>query len=175
MIENALDIRGFMSPYELQWLAERAVDASVIVEIGSFHGRSTRALADNTKGKVYCIDPWPGVMPNTFGNVAIASGNYAFRQFQKNLADHLATGRVVVHRGTVDDIVLIDNPDFVFIDGNHLLEPFRKDLEWADKAVISGIISGHDYGNADWPAVKQLVDEKYPEIGRTGFIWWTQK
>jgi len=171
MIENALEIKGYMSVAELQWLAERAAESKVIVEIGSYYGRSARALADNTRGKVYCIDPWPGPVLNEYGNIAISSGNFVFEQFKKNLGDHIQTGKVIFHRGTVEDFPFEIEPDFVFIDGNHLEKPFRTDLEFANKLVKKGVISGHDYENTDWPAVKKVVDETYPEIERKEFIW----
>ncbi len=175
MIEKALSVKGYMSEPELQWLAERAVDAKVIVEIGCYYGRSTRALADNTEGKVYCIDPWPGAILNQYGKIAISSGNYVFQSFQNNLKDHINSGKVIVHRGTVKDFDLIDDADFIFIDGDHLKVPFEDDLEFAERLIKKGIISGHDYGNIDWPAVKQLVDKNYSKVNTEGFIWWTQK
>jgi Methyltransferase domain len=177
MLDKALSIKGFMSEPELQWLAERASESNTIIEIGSYYGRSARALADNTDGKVYCIDPWPGVLLNTYGKVAISSGQYVFEQFKRNLADHIESGKVTYHRGTVRDFprTFVEKADFVFIDGDHLFEPFRTDLEWAIQLVQSGIVSGHDYENVDWPAVKQLVDEHFPIIGRKGFIWWARK
>lgn len=175
MIEKALAIKGFMSEPELQWLAQRARESEVIVEIGCFYGRSTRALADNTKGKVYCIDPWPGAVWNIYGNIAISSGEFVFKKFQENLKDHIESSKVIVHRGIITDFPVKISPDFIFIDGDHLFEGFKTDLEWAIKIVKKGIISGHDYDNRDWPAVKELVDTHFPIIGREGYIWWAQK
>src|SRR5258708_38660332 len=49
-----------MSEAELTWLAEQAACHKVIVEVGSYLGRSTRALGDHTTGIVYAIDDWYG-------------------------------------------------------------------------------------------------------------------
>ena len=57
-ITRALQIPGMMSEEELTYLAELASDREWIVEIGSWMGRSARAMADNTKGTVYCVDTW---------------------------------------------------------------------------------------------------------------------
>ncbi len=66
MIEKALAIDGWMTEIELRWLADQAAKHYVIVEIGSFLGRSTRALADNTPGVVYAVDNWAGPPPIWF-------------------------------------------------------------------------------------------------------------
>lgn len=173
-ISKALDTRGFMEPNELRWLAERASESSIIIEVGSYYGRSTRALADNTKGVVYSIDPYPGVVPNTYGKVAIASGNYVRGKFLENLNGHVESGKVVPFRG--DFPTFYSNfsiePDFIFIDGDHLFEPFRKDLFLA-LSLRPKVLSGHDYGNPDWPAVKELVDFYIgpDNIETVGGIW----
>lgn len=174
-LSNAVNIKGFMFENELEWLARTAKKSKCIVEIGTYYGRSARAIADNTEGKLYCIDPYPGVVFYQNGVSAISSGSYVFRQAQKNLSEHILSGKVLIHRGTIEDFPHFIDPDFIFIDGDHCEEAVRKDVDWAKRMVSKGIISGHDYENIGWPCVKQVVDENFPTIGREGFIWWTQK
>jgi hypothetical protein len=51
-----------MSIGELRFLAEHANKSKVIIEAGSYLGRSTRALADNTTWScIHAVDPWDGV------------------------------------------------------------------------------------------------------------------
>ena len=173
-ISKALPIKGYMMENELEWLAKTAKESKCIVEIGTFYGRSARALADNTEGKVYCIDPYPGVVFFENG-VSISSGNYVYRQAQKNLADHIESGKLTIHRGTVEDFPYDIAPDFVFIDGDHHAYPFVKDLHWSLKKLRKGVLSGHDYENVGWPDVTKVVDANFPTIGREGFIWWVTR
>ena len=51
---------AWMSAYELTWLAEAASLGGLIAEVGAWRGRSTRAMADNTAGFIYAVDPWAG-------------------------------------------------------------------------------------------------------------------
>ena len=173
-LDKAKEIKGYMFDYELEWLAEQASKHECIVEIGTFYGRSARALADNTSGRVYCIDPYPGQVFMENNATSIVSGNYVHRQAQRNLADHIESGRLSIHRGTVNDFPHDITPDFIFIDGDHKPGPFTTDLVWSlGRLKKNGLLSGHDYANDDWPSIKKIVDEQFPQqIGRVGYIWW---
>lgn len=57
-LTKADNIDGFMYIDELCWLAEQAHEQANILEIGSWKGRSTRAMADNSKGHITVIDPF---------------------------------------------------------------------------------------------------------------------
>jgi hypothetical protein len=60
ILANALAIDGWMSEREVAWLAHMAAQHHRIVELGSWKGRSTRALGDNTPGTVWAVDTWAG-------------------------------------------------------------------------------------------------------------------
>jgi predicted O-methyltransferase YrrM len=49
-----------MADDELLWLARVARGCQRIVEVGSYQGRSTRALADHCPGVVFCVDTCNG-------------------------------------------------------------------------------------------------------------------
>jgi hypothetical protein len=57
---KAQSIFGWMPDRELDWLSKQAAVYTNIVEIGSFMGRSTRALAEATRGTVTAVDTWAG-------------------------------------------------------------------------------------------------------------------
>ena len=173
-ISKALEISGWMSHGELLWLAERAREFKTIVEFGSFHGRSTRALGDNCiGGRVWAVDPWNGEYPTVRGDVAATVNTFVYPQFCKNLQDLISIGRVVPHRGFSWSFHLPYQVDMVFIDGDHRYETVLKDINNALELVRpGGIISGHDYS---WPTVKQAVEEKLGRVEVIDTIWWTQK
>lgn len=61
----AIQIPGWMSSPELEWLYQRAKENRIIVEVGCAYGRSSHALLTGNwegfghEGRVYCVDPWP--------------------------------------------------------------------------------------------------------------------
>jgi len=177
-ISKALSIAGWMSPSELLWLANKAMECESIIEYGSYHGRSTRALADNIKpsGKIWAIDPWNGEYYYDHTNNELNLVNtYVLPLFRRNLRDHIYANRVVPVRGWSYRFTPPYLVDMVFIDGDHRPEAVEKDIKNALASLRSGgIISGHDYGHPDWPGVKEFVDKMLGPVQIEGTIWWTQ-
>src|SRR5215467_5967892 len=115
ILDRANNIDGWMSGPELQFLAEMASKYNHILEVGSYKGRSTRALADNTKGQVVCCDPWDGKY-QYYANKGIecpdaAQGSFhqngdneIYSQFFINLYDHIKSGKLRVFRCNFDQL-----------------------------------------------------------------------
>jgi hypothetical protein len=61
-IENAKKLGEWMSDLELTWLGTQAQKSKVVIELGSWFGKSSTAIADNLPedGVLYCIDTWAG-------------------------------------------------------------------------------------------------------------------
>jgi predicted O-methyltransferase YrrM len=174
-IERALTIPGWMSREELIWLATQSSEFSRIVEFGSFQGRSTRAMADNTSGTIWAVDPWNGDYPGNFGE-PVAINTYVFPEFKKNLEDHILSGRVIPVRGFSTGFSLPHQVDMVFIDGDHRYKEVVKDINKAQEMVrLGGIISGHDYNSEGWPDVTRAVHDTLGKVSVEDSIWWTQK
>ncbi len=168
-----------MSPAELRWLAERARACQVIVEFGSFKGRSTRALADHCSGVVYAVDPWIRDYPTESGRPHGKIRADVYADFEANLRDHLASGRVrAVQEFSGASLPALEaewgRADLVFIDGDHREAAVREDIIAARVLVRpgTGIIAGHDYTHSSWPGVKRAVDALFPRVGRCESIWW---
>lgn len=172
-IEDAINIDGWMSIRELHYLARTARDAKIILEVGSYKGRSTRALADNTDGVIYCVDPWNGDYYNDDGTLSNIKTN-VFEEFHNNLRDHIDSGRVhpVMCKFCDLDRALVPAPDFVFIDGDHRYQNLIDDIIKARSMMSNGgILSGHDYNMPGWPSVQKAVDTILGEIEVIDTIW----
>lgn len=88
-----------------------------------------------------------------------------YKNVVKRFHSEIATGQVVIHRGYSDqvcDIFEDDYFDWIYIDGNHMYEFVRKDLElYYHKVKHGGIIAGDDYVEGGWwqGGVRKAVDE----------------
>ena len=173
-ISKAEAILGWMSTRELLWLARRASENKLIVEFGSYHGRSTRALADNcVNGRIWAVDPWNGDYPSANGQPLENINTYCYPQFCYNLKEHIESKLVVPYRGFSHSFKLPYNVDMVFIDGDHRYETVLKDIDKALELLrYGGIICGHDY---NWDSVKKAVDEKLGSVTVEDSIWWKIK
>lgn len=172
LLDRALRINGWMSPAELTFLAETAQSSKTVFEIGSFQGRSTRAIADNLpeKGRIFAIDPWSFVIRDV-----IQSDDVAFNIFYCNLHDHIASGKCIVCPVKWE---LYDpkeeRANFIFIDGEHTYEAVKHDIMKALKYLkLGGTLAGHDYA-VPFDGLKQAVDEIFGShlIKTVDSIWW---
>lgn len=177
-LDKALAISGWMNQDELEWLANEAsrVSVSRVAEIGSWMGRSTRALADNIgpEGVVYAIDTWNG-SPEC-GAIEKLPEDWIFDQFRLNLQD--LDGRVNAIRLSSSRAAAIaksesEQFDLVFIDADHSYESVKADiLAWRPLVRPGGILAGHDYSST-WPGVIKAVNELVPGAKRgAGSIWY---
>jgi hypothetical protein len=147
-----------MEPDELQWLAEQAAKHERIVEVGSFLGRSTRAMADNTLGWVLAFDDWYGPR-----DIDMDCRDRIYDIFRKNMNGLVESGKVRILQGDHSDDSIIPmglHPDMVFIDGNHDYVSVKKDLLiWKHRIVPGGLLCGHD---AQMESVQQALNEVVP-------------
>lgn len=155
-ISVAKGIVGWMSDEELTFLAETASKSKLIIEAGSFQGRSTRAMADNTTGIIHAVDPWKP-MPLT-KEAGIDSMTYS--RFVANMGKHYVSQRVIPH-GMEFKHFWLERPDFVFIDAMHDYNSCFGDILHALELMQVGILAGHDYHPIHWPGVVKAVDELF--------------
>jgi len=183
-IRDAMKIDGWMSPLELAWLAQWAKVSSNIVEIGSFQGRSTKALVQNTKGTVTAIDSW-NEDPTLSREIAVAGNrintvmppNYLYEEFMRNLGEH--TNLTVMRGKSLDAAASMngDKFDMIFIDASHDYAAVKADIEaWKPKLAPGGVLCGHDFDPVKWPDVVRAVNELLPEAKlAVDSIWMWQE
>ena len=143
--------------------AEEATDASVIVEVGSWVGRSISYLGvelinRNKAPKVYAVDTWMG--SHEHRDHAILKNDELYNTFIKNIAP---LGKLVIPLRmdslTAASTFQNSSIDFLFLDASHEYEDVKRDIEaWYPKIKSGGIFSGHDV-EGDWPGVNRAINE----------------
>lgn len=175
-VAKALAIKGWMTQEEIEWLAEQATTRECIVEIGSYQGRSTRALGDNAKGIVYAVDDWKGLRTVDVGwwtnDTPEDERNTLFERFFANVQDLIDAGKIKViisDHAKVSELPLL-KADMVFIDGGHDYQSVKRDIEtWLPCLTKGGLMCGHD---ANQEQVMQAVNELLPgAVMAVGLIW----
>lgn len=182
-IEKATYCDGYMSDIELRWLGGEAKKHRIIIEVGSWCGRSTRALGDNTSGVIYAIDHFNGskTEPGLHTAAQTEEGDHAFIDFCNNNFDLIQKGRIIPLRGTSANMAKLlkkhgVKTDMIFIDGGHTYEEVKQDIEnWRDLLTDDGLFCGHDA--RAWAGVDRAIGELLHRyyIGENTTIWFCEK
>lgn len=170
-ISRACEVPGWMTISELSWLEQQAAGKQLVVEFGSWKGRSSVALA--AADRLVCVDKFVDEQQET------GTGNDLTAEFLAAIGDD--SPRVTAIRGDVSDRDFVEalehsyggEADVVFIDASHDEASVRRDIATAKRLVrAGGIVCGHDYSYA-WPGVMAAVNELVPGFQRAAeSIWW---
>ncbi len=152
-------IPGWLSPQEAKTLFDLARSlpnrGPIVVEIGSFQGKSSLVLAKGLKAKIgpklFCIDPFnadgdPCSKPH-YAHIASQISLPLREQFIANMKRNrvydmieLLTGYSTDFAGTFSWPISL-----LFIDGNHEYDAVLRDyLDWSPLLSEGGIIAMHD-------------------------------
>lgn len=151
-------IPGWLSRREENLLAHFAARANrTIVEIGSYQGKSTVAMAKVTKNKIYALDPH---YLKSYKKFLVNTKKY------KNIIPVKKTS-TAAHKNWRQPISLLH------IDGNHEYKFAKQDLKlWLPHLKNNGVVICHD-AFAPYPEVWQVVKEelfdKKPACRQAGF------
>jgi predicted O-methyltransferase YrrM len=161
-----IDRDSSISKPQCQLLYDEAKRAKgIIVELGSYKGRSTVALALGSKSgnghRVYAVDPW------------------CFKQ-QENPHEKFLNN---IEKAGVSDIItpikdfsynvferkepeIFDNGiGVLFLDPEHSYKALKKDLRWVAHVKPGGVVAFDAYNNPRYPGVTQAIEEYLLEKG----------
>jgi predicted O-methyltransferase YrrM len=166
ILERVRAIEGWLSDAEADVLIAAARHACVsfppdhaIVEIGSYQGRSTVALASVVARlapamRVHAIDPHEGEV-GAAGEVERTPAT--LDAFRANLAAAGVAEQVVVHVARSYEVDWTGPIGLLFVDGLHDHESAARDFRhFAGHLADGALVAFHDYGA--WPGVTSFVD-----------------
>lgn len=146
--------------YLHKFISKKSIDS--FLEIGSFEGLASvwinkKFLKKN--GKHFIVDPLTDVLDTTTDVDMVVEENFYF-----NLKKFISKN--VSFLKTTSDNFFSDNTlqfDFIYIDGSHLLDDIKNDLENSHQYIKhNGIIWCDDYLGGDYPELCKIpIDEFY--------------
>lgn len=164
-----IDLQGWNSDHPIFTELINKTDPGLIVEVGTWKGRSCKRFADETEGEtgVFCIDTWlggidhflsdkpqDGMNPDEHGSPRI------YEQFLRNFADHPAAHRIhPVRQTSLNGARALASrgifADLIYIDGSHEYEDAYADIcAYMPLLAPNGVLFGDDYG---FPGVQIAV------------------
>ena len=183
----ARTVPGFLAELEFRALALLAYCApndGVILEIGSFKGKSTLALA--SVARHYGLGPVVSVDPHTAPSVTdpdLAGKSSSFDDFVTTIRSANLEQQVEVHRAFSQDVVKNWNRKIrmLWIDGDHTYKGTKQDFELFSPYLLAGAtIAFHDTlgKNFDGP-IRVFVEDvlRSDKFGPAGFSYstgWSQ-
>ena len=171
-IQKALTIDGWTSFEELTWLKDTAKTMNNVVEIGSYKGRNTIALALGCPGPVIAVDHWEGDDDGNGTLKNLMSLENTYEVFIKNVADFRNVNIMRMPSLEAAQQMNGSTVDMVFIDGEHTYEACKADIEaWLPNT--KKLICGHDYSEK-WPGVMKAVDEIIGKVSVKDSIWYKE-
>lgn len=180
----AATIEGWLTYNESRFLfdaASKLKNKGVIVEIGSYKGKSTAFIGNGAKisgiKKVYCVDPHIGSE-----KLREKLGVYnSFQEFQRNCAlseiDQLVIPIIDISENAIK--TFNEDIEMLFIDGDHEYPAVKLDFDlWCPRLLIGGIICFHDTNLAGPKKVVLdlvLKSKNFKNAGRADSIIYAEK
>jgi len=147
---------------------------SVCAEIGVHEGGFARRILDIVKPKrLHLVDPWKHEEGEQYENAlygGLGPGGETvmetrYKKVRERFENEIRSGQVVIHRD-VSHVVVREFEahyfDWIYIDGNHLYDFVKQDLElYHGKVKPGGFLTGDDYGVRGWwgDGVERAVTE----------------
>jgi len=160
----------------VQKQVKRLRPRSTLVELGSFQGRSSIAIAAvmPPQSTLHCVDHFHGSEEH-----AEMDTSDMFARFRENIEKFGVADRIeVLAKTTLEaaDEFQPNSIDFILLDASHDYESVKADLAaWYGKLRAGGVLFCDDY-DPRWPGVMQAVDEtKLSGKVVTRALWMHQK
>ncbi|KKQ71378.1 MAG: hypothetical protein UT14_C0002G0024 [Candidatus Shapirobacteria bacterium GW2011_GWE1_38_92] len=151
------------------------------VEVGVFMGFHSEHMLESCRNiKLVCVDLYDNLKGNGYDDWDRQRFDSLYNSVKKRLEIYKRVEFIRMISSEACERFKFKSIDFVYIDADHRYEGVVSDLLlWGPKVKDGGMVSGHDYGQKDWPGVKVAVDEwvaknKYKLNRGEGGVWWVR-
>jgi predicted O-methyltransferase YrrM len=187
-------VDGWLTDREGEFLyriAKRCSGRGVIVEIGSWKGKSTiwlgRGSKDGNNVKIYAVDPHTGSSEHKKNK---DDKIWTFEEFKDNMRNAIVDDLIVPIVKTSEEAAKGWNTpvEVLFIDGAHEYDLVKKDfLLWIPHLINGGIIIIHDTTSCfkpllpGWPGPKKVAEKfifgsrSFKDVGLVDTITYARK
>lgn len=171
--EFDFDDRGWFPECNQKVISKFIKDTKLILELGSWLGKSTRFLAENSNATVISVDHWKG------GNENEEEKNL-YEKFILNCWKY--NERIIpLKMDTKEGMVLLYNlklkPDLIYIDAGHDYESAKQDIMMAGNLFPNAIFIGDDFNPFNWDGVVkgvwECIVEKQRSLSVYQSCWWS--
>jgi beta-1,4-mannosyl-glycoprotein beta-1,4-N-acetylglucosaminyltransferase len=188
-IHRAMVTDGWIAHDELIWLARQAKACgpnATIIQIGAWHGKSSRAISDNMceGAKLFDVDTFNGSSgePDQHATAKEREGDHCFQWYWDNQYEQILKGEVIPMRmHSVNAAHTLNHrgvkADMIFVDGDHSADGIKADIEaWQPLLKEGGLLCGHDYykehEGPHWVFVRQFVENRFPNVEKSATSIW---
>lgn len=158
-------IEGWMKFDEIQFLYNESKKHDVIVEVGSWCGRSISAIASGCKnGKVYAVDTFEGSVDVRDSTNYLAKQMDVYKIFKENTKQF--NNITVIRKTSVEAAKDFEDGSIslLFLDAGHDFDSVVADIKsWRKKVKSGGILCGHDWMEGTWQSVISAVRQELGE------------
>jgi hypothetical protein len=180
--ERALLLDGAMPARELALLYGIALSMPanpLVVELGSFKGRSSVAICEGLSRvadpRFVAIDPWLRIRmaDDELYEPDSPDVDHVYRRFLRNLEPYVFVEPMRMTSIEASHAFADESVDWLFVDADHGFGAVRADLcAWYPKIKSGGLISGHDHSHF---GVRWAVASYFGRVALWEDIWFLRK
>lgn len=144
------DDHGWFPKWNEELLIPNVKNKKLVVELGSWLGKSTRMWLKNSQANVICIDTWQGSVEHTKRRKDIKGKLQSLKDTFLSNQEEWRDRVFPLQMNTIKGMSVVSNydlnPDFIYIDASHQYEDVYADISMAYNCFPGAFICGDDWG-----------------------------
>jgi hypothetical protein len=148
-------------------------ETRVILELGSWLGKSARWMLDNSNADIICVDTWTGGS-DLKNEYRIDGLKERFQASCWEYRDRI----IMLEMESVIGVSLVSScgvvPDLIYLDASHEYLDVLSDLRAIKKHFPNVHLVGDDI-TKQFPGVERAINDMGLNIERLGGVWWEVK